>query len=168
MKKVILLLILLTAFPTISLADERCGPGKVFSRDTINCIQEFCPPATGRNYSNVCQCYNSDWGADQVVRSDCRDGNGLLTHCAKEGETCENIQADFDPVSGSSTQAVPQNEQTGISENAEVVRPSFGRSMLNFLQSIGLFTTEESRSRGGGNVVTSVFGKVSNFFSNLF
>ena len=88
-------------------ADERCGPGKIFSRDTINCIQEFCPPTTGRNYNNICQCYNSDWGGE--VRVDCRNQDGLLTHCVPEGKSCEGTIASFDPVTGISTE-----ESSGI------------------------------------------------------
>jgi hypothetical protein len=157
MKGILFVVFVFFIFSTTTFADERCGTGKVFSRDTINCIQETCPTGTGRNYGGVCQCYNSDWGENQEKRTDCRDSDGLLTHCVKEGEKCEN------------TSATQNSDVPASGEPIQDTRPSFFRSMLNFLQAIGLFRTSDyDANRQNDYVVTSVFGKVSGYISNLF
>lgn len=96
-------------------ADERCGPGRVYDRGVIGCIQETCPPTTGRNYSGVCQCYNSDWGGP--VRVDCRDNTGLLTHCVAEGQTCD----------GSSVAPNPPDPKNNCAEHAAKLQALEGK-----------------------------------------
>ncbi len=79
-------------------ADERCGAGRVFDRGIIGCIQQFCPPTTGRNNDGVCQCSNSEWGGDP--RNDCRNPAGLLTHCVPKDKICDTPIGKFDPATG--------------------------------------------------------------------
>jgi len=80
-------------------ADGRCGPGQIYDRGVIGCIQEFCPEGAGRLYSGSCSCWTAEWGGEPKVT--CSDSqSGLVTHCLPEGGICEGSSQSFDPFTG--------------------------------------------------------------------
>jgi len=144
-------------------ADERCGPGKIFDRGVINCVQEFCPPTTGRNYGGICQCYNADWGGE--VRVDCRNEAGLLTHCVPEGQTCDGAASLFDPTTGISAEPAPSIVPVPVGPPAgggEIDPTKFVAINRNTeecdITDIGTVTVRTVRAPQGINIDDSVVG----------
>ncbi|MBS3147667.1 hypothetical protein J4219_02170 [Candidatus Woesearchaeota archaeon] len=98
MRKLVLIALIVFSIIPLVAADDACGPGRVYSRGVIGCVQEKCPPGTGRLYSEACSCWTSEWGG--TPRVTCGDENGLVTHCLPEGEDCSKSTSNWNPITG--------------------------------------------------------------------
>ena len=154
LNSIIFVSILLLA-PFSTKADERCGPGRIFDRGIIGCVQEFCPPTAGRNIDGICQCSNSEWGGEQ--RTDCRSPVGLLTHCATKNQTCDTPNGKFDPATGI-TSFGTFTPDAPESESSYTVIRFFQRIYRSFRD------RGESVGRDTRFVILGVMGKVRSWF----
>ena len=82
------LLALISVFllATPALAQGVCPPGFYWSRETVACEQEQCPPGAGRTYTLECQCPEGLVGQYET-RTDPATGNSysIMTACVQPG-----------------------------------------------------------------------------------